>query len=85
MDLGTTILIVMLGLLLLGFPMMVPLATASVVAFAFYMPIPERILIQQMVTGISPVALIAVPMFIFAADIVTKGHTANRLIDRSQS
>ena len=81
MDLGTSILLVMLVLLVLGFPMMVPLATASVVAFAFYMPIPERILIQQMVTGISPVALIAVPMFIFAADIVTKGHTANRLID----
>ena len=62
MDLGTTILLVMLGLLVLGFPMMVPLATASVVAFLFYMPIPERILIQQMVTGISPVALIAVPI-----------------------
>ena len=81
MDLGTTILIVMLGLLVLGFPMMVPLTMASVVAFTFYMPIDPKILIQQMVTGISPVALIAVPMFIFAADIVTKGHTANRLID----
>ena len=81
MDLGTTILIVMLVLLVLGFPMMVPLTMASVVAFTFYMPIDPKILIQQMVTGISPVALIAVPMFIFAADIVTKGHTANRLID----
>ncbi|OKH88810.1 TRAP transporter large permease [Thalassospira sp. TSL5-1] len=81
MDLGTTIIIVMLGLLLLGFPMMVPLASASVIAFAFFMPIPHQIIIQQMVSGISPVALIAVPMFIFAADIVTKGHTASRLID----
>ncbi|RCK52254.1 C4-dicarboxylate ABC transporter permease [Thalassospira profundimaris] len=81
MDLGTTIIIVMLGLLLLGFPMMVPLAAASVIAFAFFMPIPHQIIIQQMVSGISPVALIAVPMFIFAADIVTKGRTASRLID----
>ena len=81
MDLGTTIIVVMLGLLLLGFPMMVPLASASVIAFAFFMPIPHQIIIQQMVSGISPVALIAVPMFIFAADIVTKGHTASRLID----
>ncbi len=80
MDLGTTILLVMLVLLVLGFPMMVPLTTASVVAFTFFMPIDPKILIQQMVTGISPVALIAVPMFIFAADIVTKGHTANRLM-----
>ncbi|MFH1805066.1 MAG: TRAP transporter large permease [Pseudomonadota bacterium] len=81
MDLGTTILIVMLVLLVSGFPMMVPLATASVVAFAFFMPIKTDIIIQQMISGISPVALIAVPMFIFAADIITKGHTANRLID----
>jgi tripartite ATP-independent transporter DctM subunit len=81
MDLGTTIIIVMLVLLALGFPMMVPLATASVVAFTFFMPINHEIIIQQMISGISPVSLIAVPMFIFAADIVTKGHTANRLID----
>ncbi|MCH8502685.1 MAG: TRAP transporter large permease, partial [Ectothiorhodospiraceae bacterium] len=38
-------------------------------------------MIQQMMAGIRPAALIAVPMFIFAADIMTKGHTANRLLD----
>lgn len=34
-----------------------------------------------MMRGISPTALIAVPMFILAADIMTRGQSANRLID----
>lgn len=79
---GITIAGVMLGLLSLGFPMMVPLIAATMVAFFVFMPtLPTQIIMQQMVSGISPVALIAVPMFILAADIVTKGHTANRLLD----
>ncbi len=79
---GVTIMVVMMILLVIGFPMMVPLAAASVVAFVFFMPMLKTdIIMQQMISGISPVALIAVPMFIFAADIVTKGRTASRLID----
>ena len=82
MDMGTVLFLIMLVLLLLGFPMMVPLITACVVAFAFYFPmIKTDIIIQQMIGGISPVSLIAVPMFILAADIVTRGRTAMRLID----
>jgi len=38
-------------------------------------------LIQQMMAGIRPASLIAVPMFILAADIMTRGQSANRLID----
>jgi len=38
-------------------------------------------LIQQMMRGISPTLLIAVPMFILAADIMTRGQSASRLID----
>jgi C4-dicarboxylate transporter DctM subunit len=77
-----TLLGVMLALLAAGFPMMVPLLAATMVAFFVFMPaLPTQIIMQQMVSGISPVALIAVPMFIFAADIVTKGHTADRLLD----
>ena len=34
-----------------------------------------------MVNGVGSWVLAAVPMFIFAADILTKGHTANRLLD----
>jgi C4-dicarboxylate transporter DctM subunit len=37
--------------------------------------------VQQMLGGIRPSSLIAVPMFILAADIMTRGHSADRLID----
>lgn len=80
----TTIMVTtMIVLLLLGFPMMIPLITAAVIGF--YMMFngfgQMDTLIQQMMAGIRPASLIAVPMFILAADIMTRGQSANRLID----
>lgn len=80
-ELATWMIIVMVGLLLLGFPMMIPLLAACFVAFFIYLPMGPEIMVQQMLGGIRPAALVAVPMFILAADIITKGHSANRLID----
>ena len=72
----------MVVLLLLGFPMMIPLVAATFVAFVgFFQGISPDIMIQQMLGGIRPAALTAVPMFILAADIITKGHSADRLLD----
>jgi len=77
----------MIVLLLLGFPMMIPLITAAVIGF--YMMFngfgQMDTLIQQMMAGIRPASLIAVPMFILAADIMTRGQSANRLIDMVMS
>ncbi|HEY9055667.1 MAG TPA: TRAP transporter large permease [Aurantimonas sp.] len=78
---ATAMILTMVVLLLLGFPMMIPLIAATMVAFFFYLPIGPEIMVQQMLAGIRPAALIAVPMFILAADIITKGHSADRLID----
>ncbi len=73
---------IMLTLLLLGFPMKVPLiAAALAVLLVFYPGVEPSVLVQQAIGGITPSALIAVPMFIFAADIMTRGHSANRLLD----
>jgi len=81
------IITIMIVLLLLGFPMMIPLATAAFVGF--YMTFgglgQMETLIQQMMGGIRPTALIAVPMFILAADIMTRGQSANRLINMVMS
>ncbi len=75
-------LVVMILLLLAGFPMKMPLISAAVLGFLVYFPTMNmQILIQQMIGGVKPAALIAVPMFILAADIITRGHSANRLID----
>ncbi|CAM5397876.1 TRAP transporter large permease [Thauera mechernichensis] len=77
-----TMLLIMIVLMLLGFPMMVPMLVATLAGFLLYLPnLRTDIIIQQMISGISPVALITVPMFILAADIVTRGRTANRLLD----
>jgi C4-dicarboxylate transporter, DctM subunit len=78
---ATTMIVTMVVLLLLGFPMMIPLFGASLVAFLFFLPLGPEIVVQQMLAGIRPAALVAVPMFILAADIITKGQSANRLVD----
>ncbi len=73
---------VMIVLLLTGFPMMMPLIGATILAFLVYMPdLSLQQVIQQMIGGVKPAALIAVPMFILAADIITRGHSADRLVD----
>ncbi len=78
----TAMVTLMLILLLMGFPMMIPLIGAAMLGFfVFFAGMKPEIMIQQMIGGIKPSALIAVPMFIFAADIITKGHSADRLLD----
>ena len=73
---------IMIVLLFLGFPMMIPLLTAPLVIIYFYFPgFNSTVLIQQMIAGILPASLIAVPMFILAADIMSAGEMSNRLVD----
>lgn len=80
---ATTLMLIMIVLLLLGFPMMIPLITAALTGF--YMMFggfgQMDTFVQQVLGGIRPASLIAVPMFILAADIMTRGQSANRLID----
>jgi tripartite ATP-independent transporter DctM subunit len=74
--------ILMFLLLLLGFPMMVPLLIGALALMFMLLPgVDPTSLIRAMISGVRPSVLVAVPMFILAADIMTKGHTANRLLD----
>ncbi|MDI4661339.1 MULTISPECIES: TRAP transporter large permease [Cobetia] len=76
------ILLVMVGLLLLGVPMMVPLSVGTFfLLFSDFPFLKPELVIQQMIGGLQPVVLTAVPMFILAADIMLKGSTAQRLLD----
>ncbi len=74
---------IMAVLLLLGFPMKVPLLAAAFATLLVYYPgdVTPAVIIQQWIGGITPTALVAVPMFILAADIMTRGQAANRLLD----
>uniref|UniRef100_UPI000EFA1E71 TRAP transporter large permease subunit n=1 Tax=Proteus mirabilis TaxID=584 RepID=UPI000EFA1E71 len=66
-----TLLTIMVVLLVLGFPMMIPLIAAPlVVVILFYPNIDPIFMIQQMMEGISAYVLLAVPLFIFAADVM---------------
>ena len=71
----------MVVFLVMGFPMMIPLIAGSMVLVFFFINADPFILIQQMRSGIVPYALLAVPLFIFAADIMSTGKTSNRLVD----
>jgi tripartite ATP-independent transporter DctM subunit len=82
----TLIMITMIVLLLLGFPMMVPLLVASLMFLFMVLDMSNvGLLMGQMISGVQSWALAAVPLFIFAADLMTRGHTANRLLDLVQT
>ncbi len=80
---ATVMMTTMVVLLLLGFPMMIPLIIAAFIGFyeSFGGIDKMQFMVQQFMAGIRPASLIAVPMFILAADIMTRGQSANRLID----
>lgn len=82
----TIIIISMIVLLLMGFPMMVPLLVASLMFMFLVIDMNNvGLLMGQMISGVQSWALAAVPLFIFAADLMTRGHTANRLLDLVQT
>lgn len=73
---------VMCLLLVAGYPMLMPLLGATLLAFLVYFPdLSMQQIVQQMIGGVKPSALVAVPMFILAADVITRGHSADRLVD----
>ncbi len=71
-------------MLLIGFPFMVTLLGSLILYVYVYMPdfAPKLVItmVQQVITGITPPALICVPMFILSASIITSGKSAGRLI-----
>jgi tripartite ATP-independent transporter DctM subunit len=72
----------MIVLLILSAPMMVGLMAAPLVSVLVYYPNMDPMnLCQQMLAGVKPLSLVAVPMFIFAADIISSGQAARRLTD----
>ncbi|MDL4842049.1 TRAP transporter large permease [Aquibacillus rhizosphaerae] len=78
----TTLIAIMVVLLLLNFPMMIPLIVAPVVILLIYFPnLGPDLLMDQLLTGIESPVLLCVPLFIFAADIMTSGKTSSRLLD----
>lgn len=69
-------------LLFTGAPLMLGLLLGPLAVLTVYMPdIDPMWLAQQISGGVEVFSLLAVPMFIFGADIMSMGHTSNRLLD----
>jgi C4-dicarboxylate transporter, DctM subunit len=69
-------------LLVLGFEMFIVMAIPSIVAWLIYFPgIPAIAIAQKLLGGVNVSTLLAIPFFIFAADIMTRGTIARRLTE----
>ncbi len=74
--------IILFACLILGFPMYMSMVLGSLVSVLVFLPqLPANTIIQQLMSGVQPFALLAIPLFIFAADIMSSGRTATRLVD----
>jgi tripartite ATP-independent transporter DctM subunit len=70
-------------LILLRMPISFALIMASVLT-CLYMGLPVAAVAQRMVNGVNKVALLAVPFFIFAGQIMGAGGISQRLVDFSR-
>jgi C4-dicarboxylate transporter DctM subunit len=61
-------------------PIFIGLAGVAFIVFYFFSSIPLEILPQRMFAGVEGFALLAIPFFIFAADLMGKGGVTSRLI-----
>src|ERR1022692_4491522 len=68
-------------LLLLGFPIFVVLLASVSVALVFFMHMPIAALHQNMFGSINAFALLAIPFFVYAGELMGRGSVAQRLVD----
>ncbi len=70
-----------LALFLLGVPVFALLLAAASLTVIFFLPMPPLALHQVLFGGIDKYALLAVPFFIFAGELMGRGGIADRLVD----
>lgn len=81
-----TLIILTVGLLAIGLPVFMALLIPSFVTFDQFFPDQNmEILIQQMLGGVNTYSLLAIPFFIFAADIISKGQIGRKLVNFANS
>lgn len=69
-----------LALLALGFPFFVILLATAAVVLVVFAPAPATVMHQVMFSSIDKYALLAVPFFIFAGDLMGRGGVSRRLV-----
>ncbi len=82
-NVATTILLGSFGILLvLKVPITFSLAASSILT-AFFLEIPMMAIVQRMVQGVKIFSLLAIPFFILAGEIMSRGGISRRLIQFS--
>ena len=76
-----TLVLLPVALLVLGFPIFVVLLAAATATILFVVDLPPTVLHQVMFGGVDKYALLAVPFFIFAGELMGRGGISDRLID----
>jgi C4-dicarboxylate transporter DctM subunit len=74
-----------LVLLFLGFPIFLVLLTSVTLALVFWMHLPLAVLHQNLFGSTSAYALLAIPYFIYAGELMGRGSVARRLVDFVQA
>ncbi len=70
------------ALLTLGFEMFLVMGIPSILAWLLFYPgIPPIVIAQKLLGGVHVSTLLAIPFFVFAADIMARGIIAKRLTD----
>ncbi len=72
-------------LLLLGFPIFLVLLGAVTIALVFFMHMPFAALHQTMFGSVNAFALLAIPFFVYAGELMGRGSVAQRLVDFVQA
>lgn len=71
-------------LLILGVPVAFSIATATL-ATVLYLGVPPVVVAQQVASGFGKVSLLAIPLFIFAGELMLRGGISERLIALASS
>lgn len=71
-------------LLVLGVPVAFSIAAATL-ATILYLDLPPIVVVQQVAAGFGKVSLLAIPLFIFAGELMLRGGISERLISLASS
>ncbi len=81
----SVLLLLLAGLMLLRTPLFVVFMASALVYILVFTPVPPEIVIQRAFSGLDKFPLIAVPLFIFAASVMTHGGMSARIISFAKS
>ena len=82
----TVFALIAFALFAISAPIFLAILVPTIVSFELFgPPIPSTVLAQKMMQGINKFSLLAIPLFIFAADIISRGEIGKRLIKLVES